>query len=205
MSSKDYLESIQKFYEERLHYQLKPKTRQCKGCKNNKQFIEKEGKLIYSCGSKAGKCGPQMIIDLAKYIHYTDMKHDTTTLINETLDITQFDDIYSQGEIQKQTEFIKGNAQLYKKCKKPFSNQNELKSREKLIIKTHQNRIKLKKEQSLLLEKIKKEEDKIKKNNFRKEYIHINQQMKENYEQLCESDKPLNPFLVIEAGKVTHA
>ena len=36
---------------------------QCEGCDEKKQFIVKENQLLFSCGAKSGKCGPQIIIN----------------------------------------------------------------------------------------------------------------------------------------------
>jgi len=77
-----------------------------------------------------------------------------------------------------------------------------LKQRENLIKKTHRNRIQLKKDQTLLISKIQKEEDEDKKETLMKEYIQINQRIKEEYEDLVKSNKPLIQFLVIEKGSV---
>jgi len=65
MSDK-YIESVNTFFQERLKSMSKPKYKQCEGCKVNKQFKINKDKLIYSCGSKSGKCGPQMTIKLEK-------------------------------------------------------------------------------------------------------------------------------------------
>ena len=202
MSNKEYFTSFEKYNEERLLSQLKPKFRKCKDCNNNKQFIEKPGQLIYTCGSenKSGKCGTQMIINLAKYVHYSDMKLDVYNAINNNLDISQFNDIYSQKEINEHKEYIRDNAKLIKQCKKPFSKQNDLHNRKNLIIKTHKNRIKLKKDQSILLEKIKNEKDTHKKTQFMSEYIQINQRLHDDYKTLHDSDKPLNEFILIKEG-----
>ena len=66
---------------------------------------------------------------------------------------------------------------LFKKCKKPFSEQNQLKARVNVIKKTHKNRIQLKVEQNLLLHKFKTEEDLDKKHTLMKEYLQINQRL----------------------------
>ena len=66
MSDKEYFEAVQQYYEDRLKSQLKEKFRKCKGCQGDKQFIERPGQLIYSCGSKSGKCGPQMTISFKR-------------------------------------------------------------------------------------------------------------------------------------------
>tara|TARA_Y100000768_G_C23929121_1_gene659134 strand:- start:428 stop:1069 length:642 start_codon:yes stop_codon:yes gene_type:complete len=209
MSDKEYFEAVQQFYEDRLKSQLKEKFRKCKGCQGDKQFIEKPGQLIYSCGksskskdSKGDKCGHQMTINLARYLHYSEMKEDVNKVMDGSMDLSLFDEIFSKEEINKQNEIIKDNAKLFKKCKKPFSEQNQLKARVNVIKKTHKNRIQLKVEQNLLLHKFKNEEDFVKKQTLMKEYLQINKRIKEEYDELLTSNKPLNNFLVIEEGSV---
>ena len=211
MSDKEYFEAVQQFYEDRLKSQLKEKFRKCKGCKEEKQFIEDKGKLIYTCGksskgkgkdSKGNTCGHQMTINLARYLHYYDMKEDVNKIMDGPMDLSLFDDIFSKEDIHKQQEIIKDNAKLFKKCTKPFSEQNQLKARVNLIKKTHKNRIQLKVEQNLLLHKFKTEENLDKKHTLMKEYLQINQRIKEEYEELLKSNKPLNNFLIVEEGSV---
>ena len=121
------------------------------GAYNVEQFIEKPGQLIYSCGksskskdSKGDKCGHQMTINLARYLHYSEMKEDVNKIMDGPMDLSLFDEIFSKEDIHKQHEIIKDNAKLFKKCKKPFSEQNQLKARVNVIKKTHKNRIQLK-------------------------------------------------------------
>ena len=205
MSDKEYFEAVQLFYEERLKSQLKEKFRKCDGCKEDKQFIEEVGKLIYSCGKSnksKDKCGPQMTITLPKYLYYPEMKEDVSKILNNHVNLNQFKDVFSKEEIDSHDEIKKDNEKLLHKCKKPFLEQNQLKQRENLIKKTHRNRIQLKKDQTLLISKIQKEEDEDKKETLMKEYIQINQRIKEEYEDLVKSNKPLNQFLVVEEGSV---
>jgi len=205
MSDKEYFEAVQLFYEERLKSQLKEKFRKCEGCQGDKHFIEEVGKLIYSCGKSSkskGKCGPQMTITLAKYLYYPEMKEDVSKILNNYVDLKQFKDVFSKEEIDSHNEIKKYNEELLHKCKKPFLEKNQLKQRENLIKKTHRNRIQLKKDQTLLISKIQKEEDEDKKETLMKEYIQINQRIKEEYEDLVKSNKPLNQFIVIEKGSV---
>jgi len=207
MSDKEYLESVKQFYEDRLKSQLKEKFRKCEGCKGDKQFIEEKGKLIYSCSknSKAkDKCGPKMTINLAQYLYYPDMKQDVNKIMDGSMDLSLFDDMYSKEEINIHNELIKENAKLFKKCKKPFSEQNKLKARVTLIKKTHKNRIDMKIEQNILMNKLIKEEDEDKKQTIMKEYLQLNQQIKEDYEHLVKLNNTLDNFLVVEDGSVTN-
>jgi len=204
MSDKEYIEAIELYYNERLNSQLKDKFSRCADCKEKKQFIDKQGQLIYTCGSKSGKCGVQMTIDLPKYLYYPEMKKDATRILHNLMDLSQFKDLFSQKEIDKQSKIKQDNEKLLKKCKEPYSKRNNMKERENLIKKTHRIRIQLKKDQNILLSKIREEDDDDKKHILMKEYIQINDRLKEEYEELITSNKPLNQFLVVEEGKVTN-
>ena len=207
MSDKEYLESVKQFYEDRLKCQLKEKFRKCEGCKDDKQFIEEKGKLIYSCsknGKAKDKCGLQMSINLAQYLYYPDMKRDVNNIMDGSMDLSLFDDMYSKEEINTHNELIKENAKLFKKCKKPFSEENKLKARVNLIKKTHKNRIDMKIEQNILMNKLTKEDDDEKKQTIMKEYLQLNQQIKDDYLQVVKSNKPLYNFLLVEEGSTTN-
>ena len=207
MSDKEYLESVKQFYEDRLKSQLKEKFRKCEGCKDDKQFIEEKGKLIYSCsknGKAKDKCGLQMTINLAQYLYYPDMKRDVNNIMDGSMDLSLFDDMYTKEEIKTHNELIKENAKLFKKCKKPFSEENKLKARVNLIKKTHKNRIDMKIEQNILMNKLSKEEDEDKKQILMKEYLQLNQQIKDDYLNVVKSNKPLHNFLLVDEGNATN-
>ena len=207
MSDKEYLESVKQFYEDRLKSQLKEKFRKCEGCKGDKQFIEEKGKLIYSCsknGKAKDKCGLQMTINLAQYLYYPDMKRDVNNIMDGSMDLSLFDDMYTKEEIKTHNELIKENAKLFKKCKKPFSEENKLKARVNLIKKTHKNRIDMKIEQNILMNKLSKEEDEDKKQILMKEYLQLNQQIKDDYLNVVKSNKPLHNFLLVDEGNATN-
>ena len=207
MSDKEYLESVKQFYEDRMKSQLKEKFRKCEGCKDDKQFIEEKGKLIYSCsknGKAKDKCGLQMTINLAQYLYYPDMKRDVNNIMDGSMDLSLFDDMYTKEEIKTHNELIKENAKLFKKCKKPFSEENKLKARVNLIKKTHKNRIDMKIEQNILMNKLSKEEDEDKKQILMKEYLQLNQQIKDDYLNVVKSNKPLHNFLLVDEGNATN-
>ena len=67
----EYLQKIELFYDQKMKYlSNKEKYVRCNDCGDKKEFEEGKGKLILSCGSDKGECGPQIIIKLPKYIHY---------------------------------------------------------------------------------------------------------------------------------------
>jgi len=205
--NKEYIEALSQFYNDRLKCQLKDKFSRCADCKEKKQFISKQGELIYGCGSKSGNCGPQMTVNLAKYCFYPEMKEESRQTLNKLVDLGKFKEIYLSKEIKEQIKEQKqekqNNEKLLKKCKKAFEKQNDISKREGLIKKTHRDRMISKKDQNLLLTKIRSEEDKDKKQTLMKEYIQINQRLKEEYNELMKSNKRLNQFLLVEAGSVT--
>ena len=67
----EYLQKLELFYDEKMKYLTKKdKYTMCNDCDTKKQFIETNEKLILSCGSEKGECGPQIIIKLPKHLHY---------------------------------------------------------------------------------------------------------------------------------------
>jgi len=202
MSDKDYLDSVKLYYEERLRSQIKKKFSHCKDCSNRKQFIDEPGKLIYTCGSERGKCGAQMIINLTQYMYYPDMKQTTESILQSYIDLSKHTDLYSAEEIKEQEEFIQINKDILKKCESSFSKQNKLTERQTLIEKTHKDRINLKKEQNLLMNKINKEDDPSKKYSMMNEYLSLNQEITKEYYNLHDFCHSTNNFLVVEEGSV---
>ena len=206
MSLKDnpeYLESLQIFYSERLKSGLKPKFSKCKGCSERKQFIVTDGKLYHTCGETSGNCGLQLEIDLATYVYYPETI-ETHYLVNSLIDKSKHVDIYTKDEIKEYEEFIKVNDNILKEAKKDFIKLNDLKERFTLIQKTSKDRITMKKEQNLLLEKINKEDDISKKQNLIKDYIRINQQLLEEYFTMDEQCKEVNNHIMTKQGSVNR-
>ena len=65
----EYLQKLDIFYDQKMKYlSNKEKYLRCNGCEDRKAFTEGKEKLILSCGSEKGGCGPQIIIKLPKYI-----------------------------------------------------------------------------------------------------------------------------------------
>ena len=211
MSIKDnpeYLESLQIFYSERLKSGLKPKFSKCKGCSERKQFIVTDGKLYHTCGETSGgetsgACGLQFEIDLATYVYYPETI-DTHNLVNSLIDKSKHVDIYTKDEIKEYEEFIKENDTILKEAKKDFIKLNHLNERFTLIQKTSKDRITMKKEQNLLLEKINKEDDISKKQNLIRDYVLINQQLQEEYFTMDEQCKEINNHIMTKQGSVNR-
>lgn len=202
MSDKEYMDAIESFFNDRLKSQIRKKYTHCDGCEQVKQFTIKKDKLIYSCGAKSGKCGPQVIIKLPKYLYYPETKQDANKILNYHLDKRKFKDIFSAEEIHDQEEMIQDNEKLLKKTKKVFKEINHFKEREKQIKKNHKQRIELKKEQSILLHKLQQEDNKDKQHKLRVQYLEYNQLIKDDYLELIESNKDIHNFITIEPGDV---
>jgi hypothetical protein len=202
MSLKDnpeYLESLQLFYSERLKSSLKPKFAKCKGCSKNKQFIVEEGKLYYTCGSSSGNCGQQLKIDLAEYMYYPGV-NETNNNLNSLVNKTKHPDIYSEKEIKEYEEFVSDTDKLLKEATKEFIKINKLDERFDLIQKISKDRINMKKEKNLLMDKIKTEVDITKKQNLIKDYIRINQQLQKDYFTMDEQCKDIDNHVLVKNG-----
>ena len=109
----EYLKHIEDFYEHKLKSQLKNKYRHCNNCNNEKEFIEKDGYLIYSCGSSSGKCSIQYQINLANYAHYPTMKHEINEYLTYYLDLDKLKNYISvDKELKEQTNSINTHVKL---------------------------------------------------------------------------------------------
>jgi len=203
---KEYLDKIQEFYEHKLRSQLKDKYSQCNTCDEKKEFIEEEGKLIYSCGSKSGKCGEQYIIHLAKYINYPLMKQEIDEYLYYYLDLDKLKNyIDVDKELKELEKSISNYHKIYNKSKKEYNKQNHIKSRSSSIKKMYSTRILDKiKQQQLLKEISSKDITEEKKQDLYREYIGINQKIKEDYESLVKETETIDPYLLIEEGSVTN-
>lgn len=197
-----YLDALHTFYSERLKAGLKNKFSTCKGCKDKKQFIIKEGKLYYTCGASSGDCGLQLEITLAKYLYYPEVIN-THQIVSNMIDKRKHPDLYSEEDIKEYKEFIEGSDAILKQATKDFIKLNKLNDRSMLIQKTHRDRINHKKEQNLLMNKIQEEKKISKKHILMRDYLVINQQINKNYMELQETCNPINNFLLVEKGSTS--
>ncbi len=201
MTDKEYFDTLESYYSDKLKAGLKEKYSKCKNCSENKQFITKAGKLIYSCGSESGKCSIQYIIHLHKYIYYPETKLTHHTLTN-MIDKSKHNDIFSDKEIKEYKEFIEISSNILKNATHEFNKINKFKERKSSIEKTHRRRINLKKEQNLLFNKINSEEDRKQKQIFIKEYIKINQLISDEYNHLHDECSFIDNFIITDKGSV---
>lgn len=201
--SNDYFESLQLFYSERLKSSLKPKFSKCKGCSEKKQFVVEEGKLVYTCGSSTGLCGKQLEIDLAQYMYYPGVK-ETNNNLTKLLDKSKHPDIYSSEEIKEYESFISDTDKILKEATKEFTKNNNLDERFRVIQKTSKDRINMKKEQNLLMDKANEEVDITKKQNLIKDYIRINQQLQEEYFAMNEMCSKIDNHVLVQKGSANR-
>ncbi len=197
----EYFDTVEKFYEDRLKSLIKTKFKKCQKCNNTVKYVEMSGKLVCTCSSK---CSNQYIINLSQYLHYPEMKKDTNIKIKSILNIEKLKDIFSEKEINDYKEYINKNEKILSKLYKSYKQQNNLTKRVTSIKETHRLRMKYKKEQNLLLTKIKEETNESKKNDYRTEYLEINKLIKEDYEELIKQNVPLNNFLIVEEGSISQ-
>lgn len=200
--SDEYLEAFQNFFHERFRSQTKKNNDKCEGCNSIKQFIIKKDKLIYSCGSKSGKCGKQFEITLPKYIYFPEMKYEIYKQ-NDQFDYnTKLDGLYTEEEIEQKKILNKQKKDLLKYNQKLFKKINHHDKRGKSIQKLHKDRLNDKKELILLCQKIKDESNLDKKIKLQKEYIGLNLKMNTEYKQMLELNNVVNNFIPIEPGSL---
>lgn len=199
----DYFESLQLFYSERLKSSLKPKFSKCKGCSEKKQFVVEEGKLYYTCGSSTGLCGKQLEINLAQYMYYPGVK-ETNNNLTKLLDKSKHPDIYTAKEIKEYESFISDTDKILKEATKEFTKNNNLDERLRTIQKTSKDRINMKKEQNLLMDKANEEVDITKKQNLIKDYNRLNQQLQEEYFAMNEMCGKIENHVLVQNGSANR-
>ena len=201
--SEEYLEAVNTFFQERMKSQSNKKYKHCEGCKDEKQFNIKKDKLIYSCGSKSGKCGPQLTIDLERNVYFPDMKHDIYEE-NDHYDYNnKLEDIYTKQEIDEKQTINKQRKDLLKYNQKLFIKINNHKKREESIKKLHKDRMNDKHELIILQDKINNESNIDKKNTYMREYIQINQRMNTEYKEMLQLNLSVDNFIPIIQGRVS--
>jgi len=119
---RDYLNIIYKYYNE------KNSNKDCKGCKSEKIFEEKNDRIIYSCGGSNDKnCGIQLDIELPEYFNYKNLS-DIKRYINEKINtkiLSKYINIPIDDN-KSETEYIS-------KINKLFDGQNNMISKKELL------------------------------------------------------------------------
>lgn len=200
----EYLQKLDIFYDQKMKYlSNKEKYIRCNGCEDRKVFTEEKEKLILSCGSEKGECGPQIIIKLPKYIHYeTKLDELKESIENEYnweslknyLDVTgkldeskQKQKIITEEITRIERLFFKKNMELKQTQLQNFYDQRIRKTKKCKEMKKELEKEGLTEEQ---------------KRDFRKEYVRNVQEMNTEYLDIKELVEDINPFLTEEEPEV---
>ena len=195
----EYYSSLNTFYSDRLKSSLKRKFNKCNGCKNNREFIVKDGECIYTCGSDKGECSEQFKIQLAKYIDYQQMKSEMSEYKDRTMDFTAIKDLINvQKEIEEYDEFRGHTKDLLKNTQKTYIKQNDLKKRKKEIENYHAEKVKILVEQNKLNKAIKDPNDP-KHKEYKQKYITLSIEQNEMYKRMRElTDIRLDRYIMTD-------
>ena len=200
----EYLQKLDIFYDEKMKYlSKKEKYIRCNDCDGKKQFHEEKDKLILSCGSDKGECGPQIIIKLPKYIHYeTKLDELRASIENEYnwealqnyLEVSdkveeskQKNKIITEEIIRIEGLFFKKNMEMKQKQLQSFYDQRIRKTKKCKEL-----------EKELQKEGLTQEQKK----ELRQEYIRNVQEMNTEYSDIKELMEDINPFLTEEEPEV---
>ena len=195
--------------EKSLFMSGKKKYKKCDDCSTDKKFIEKDNKLLYSCGSESGKCSDQIIIKLPEYINYNIEKERLNNIIHGSFNYHKEDILSSynlkklekslnikelkekkEQEIKEATEELDNLNSLYLK-------ENELTKRAEEVQLIHKMKIKGEiRKKDILYELRQRTTTDEKKIELRKEYAKIIYENNQNIYPLIEHlETPLNYIL----------
>ena len=200
----EYLQKLDIFYDQKMKYlSNKEKYIRCNGCEDRKVFTEEKEKLILSCGSEKGECGPQIIIKLPKYIHYETKLDELKESIENEYNwesLKNYLDVTSKVDESKQkqkiiTEEITRIERLF------FKKNMELKQTQ--LQNFYDQRIRKTKKCKEMKKELEKEGlTEEQKRDFRKEYVRNVQEMNTEYLDIKELVEDINPFLTEEEPEV---
>ena len=181
---KEYSKYLDIYLKEKaLFMSGKKKYKKCDDCSTDKKFIEKDNKLIYSCGSE---CGDQLSITLPEYINYNKEKERLNNIIHGSFHYNKEDilssynlkDLEKNMDIkelkEKQDQEIKQATEQLDNLNSLYLKENELTKRNEeiqLIHKLKKNSIIRKKD--ILYELKQRTTTDERKNELRKEYAKI--------------------------------
>ena len=197
-----YDKEVLHFYESKLVSQTRKRQKKCPGCEQDKTFESKDGYLVYSCGGRSGKCGPQTKIKLARYIYYPEMIRDTNKVIQNTHDPKLFTGLLPQDELDEELDFLKSIKELKLSSVSKYRSQNKLSEKSKDINKLHHTRLHNKKQQIQLVDKIKQQEDPEKRKVLVEEYLEMVKKTSQDYMDLQKRIQTINPFILVKRGSV---
>lgn len=206
----EYIKYLDIYLKEKsLFMSGKKKYKKCDDCSNDKKFIEKDNKLLYSCGSESGKCSDQIIITLPEYINYNLEKERLNNIIHGSFNYHKEDILGSYNlkklekvlnikelkekkdkEIKKATEELDNLNSLYLK-------ENELTKRAEEVQLIHKMKINGEiRKKDILYELSQRTTTDEKKIELRKEYAKIIYENNQNIYPLIEHlETPLNYIL----------
>ena len=201
-----YLESIGLFYDEKIKFlSMKDNYISCKGCPQEKKFLENYEEVTLSCGSKEDdtKCGLKINIKFAKYLHYSShiqkLKDELEELIN--YDVIQ-NYINVSSERNKQNIKESNIDQKIKEITDRFYKMN-VESKKEKIHTFYKNRIKNTKRCREILKKLNTIDiDDSTKSSFRKEYVSLITIMNNEYQEIITLINDFNSYLQIKEPSV---
>ena len=200
----EYLQKIELFYDQKMKYlSNKEKYVRCNDCGDKKEFEEGKGKLILSCGSDKGECGPQIIITLPKYIHYETKMDQLKAGIENEYNWEKLQNYLNVGENLTESKQHKKiiNEEITRIESMFFKKNMEMKQKE--LQSFYDQRIrKIRKCKEIEKELQKPDLPKIQKKEFTQEYIRNVQEMNTEYGLIKELMKDMNPFLTEEDPEV---
>lgn len=198
-----YLVKLEVFYDQKMKYLTKKdKFIKCQKCEGEKNFKESKDEIILSCGSDKGdQCGPQIIIKLPKYMHYENKINKLKEGLNDEYNWEILQKFFNVSEEAKKSEErqekineeIRRIEQLY------FEKNMALKQEQIQIF--YDQRIRKTKECNEIIKKL-NEEGEEQKADLRKKYITLVQEINNEYEQIQELMKDINPFLIDQEPEV---
>lgn len=202
-----YLHYLNIFFSERIKASLKRKSTKCAGCDKEKKFIIKDNEIIFSCGSKSGKCGNQFKVSLAQYINYQNLKIETNEFFKKAHNYDNIKDLIDvKIETEQYEQFSQFRKKIMKNTKKTYIKQNYLKERKEEIENLHEQRINILAEQNKLISLLNgRDRDDAKYKEHLKEYIKLSNELNLIYLKMREiNDIPINNHIMMEEPKVNE-
>ena len=200
----EYLQKLDIFYDQKMKYlSKKEKYIRCNDCDDKKEFHEEKDKLILSCGSDKGECGPQIIIKLPKYIHYeTKLDELRASIENEY----NWEALQNYLEVSDKVEESKENKKKITeeiiRIESMFFKKN-MEMKQKQLQSFYDQRIRKTKKCKEMEKELGKEGlTEEQKKEFRQEYIRNVQEMNTEYGEIKELMEDINPFLTEEEPEV---
>ena len=202
-----YLESIGTFCDEKIKFlSQKDNLISCNSCENSKVFKETDKELIFTCGEDTkDNCGVQIKIQLPVYINYENQLNTLKEKLNNGINwkiINQYIDL-ENNELKTQESENEMYKESIRYIEELFHDLN-MKERNSTIQKFYDSRIQKTKECKEYLILLSSEEinESVKKE-IRIKYIQNIKVLNQEYSDIQEYLKQINPFLMTEKPIVT--